>query len=178
MSDTLNSICINILNNKKLKKLDIYTVYRAITHKKNRISIPLEIFDLESLVSHEELFDFIKIINPYFDGNNQKKLDEYRAYYLISKKIVEECELLLKEQNRPSYYKIYDNFSKKYLTFSNLNIESASEPRYEAQFYNHEEADKILAKYMRLYNFLKIERDLQILTFNSQHKIIDSDCFR
>jgi len=177
MQSNINSICVALLNNQKIKKIDIYTVYRAITQKKNRLNVPVELFDLDEFVTHAELFDFIKIINPFFDEKNQKKIDQYRTYYLICKKIVYECNVLLAEQNKPAYFKVYDCDSKKCLTYKELNCDSVSESRYEAQFSCQQETDKVIVNYMKLFNFLQIEKNLDILTFNSQHKIIDSDKF-
>jgi hypothetical protein len=178
MDSEINAVCSLIINNKRIKKIDIYTVYRAITAKKNRVSIDESWFDLEQTVHHDDVIDFIKNVNPFFDMSDQVKLDRYRTYYMICKKLLDNCIKLIKEQDTPAYYRIKDLLSNTFLTFNNLNDSSHSDGRFIAQYEKIDDALEITAKYLRLFNFLELEKRIEIVTFNSQHKVIGAQEFK
>jgi hypothetical protein len=172
MDSEINAVCTSIINNKKIKKIDIYTVYRAITAKKNKINVQDNWFDLEKSVNHQDVVDFIKNVNPFFDMQDQVKLDRYRNYYIICKTILDNCVLLVKEQDTPAYYRIKDIITNTFLTYNHLNDSSRSDSRFIAQYDTIDEANQITNTYLRLFRFLQLEKKIEIVIFNSQHQII------
>ena len=172
MESEINVVCSSIINNKRIKKIDIYTVYRAITAKKNRVSVDEKWFDLEVAVKHEDVIDFIKNVNPFFDLTDQVKLERYRSYYIICKKLLENCTQLVKEKDTPAYFRIKDVITNKFLTFSNLNDSTHSDGRYIAQYESMNEANQIAGTYLKLFRFLELEKKIELVIFNSQHQEI------
>jgi hypothetical protein len=174
MQPEIKAVCLLILSQVKTKKMDLNTIYRLITSKKNRISVSDSWFDLEEPVTYQALHDFIKTVNPYFDFKDTKKLERYRIYFLISKQLLSGCEKLQAEAKQVAYYKIKNVDDNRFLSVGELDEETPAKDKTTAFFFDMATVESKAYEFLKLYKFLKIEKQLQILCFNSQDQVIDS----
>ena len=172
VNQKLKSLSMQILQNSKMKKLDAYSIFRILTSKKSRYSVNINDFDLDKAVNYDDLKDFIVKVNPYFDFNSQDKLEYYRNYYVISHNIFEFCVLLIEESEKPAYFKIKDTDKNKFLTFNEINDPDNSDKINHAKYETLDETRNRLQTYLKLYEYLKIDKNIQIQIFNSQDQII------
>ena len=84
---SVNSVCTAILQNSKIKKIDIYSIFRTIANKKSKIVIYENDYDTEAVISGGDLKDFISNVNPFFSYEDTEKIEYYKKYYNISKHI-------------------------------------------------------------------------------------------
>ena len=172
MNEKLKSLSMQILQTCKMKKVDPYSIFRILTAKKSRYSINTADFNLEHLVPYDDLKDFIIKVNPYFDFSCQEKLDYYRNFYIISHEIFNCCIKLIEESETPAYYKLRDLNKNKFLTFFELDDSHTTDRLSHAKYNTMDDARKHVAPYLNLYNYLKIDKEIEIQIFNSQDQVL------
>ena len=171
MSDYTKHICMKILQNSKLKKLDLHSIFRLLSSKKNKISVNLDNFDLNILIKFDEVKEFILAVNPYFDFQSQTKLLYYRNNYIVCKEILDGCQKLMEESEKISYYCVRDLDKNRILKYGDLNDDVLEKTNY-AFYSDLDEVKQVVENYMLLFNFLQIEKNIEIQGINSQDVII------
>lgn len=181
MTNYIDTICTSILQNPKIKKLDVYSVFRLITSKKSKLVIKEEFFDVEKYITGEDIKDFINNVNPFFNYESDEKFSYYKKYFNISNQIVKNCMKLIEESKKVTFFRVKlleNDIGKKgdYLTFTELRDEN-DDTRKLAEYEDYEKAKKVVFKFLNLYTYLKIERSVEIVGFNNQNEIIQSEIF-
>ncbi len=169
----LNSLCHHLLHKCHLKKLDIYSVFRALTNKKYKLSINLEKFDLTTPVDQDELKEFIANVNPFYDFDSGQKTEYYTNYFLISTTLQIWCSKMIEESTKACNFKLYDVTKNRYLAEVDLDEIKAKSNYGIAVFTEKEEAVDAAKAYLKLYRYLDIEKKIQVLSYNNQEVIIE-----
>lgn len=177
--ETLHSTCISLLQNPKLKKIDVYSIFRIITSKKSAGIIKEEYFDTDLHVKGDDLKDFISNVNPFFNYESDEKISYYKKYFNISKQIMEQCLKLVEESKQVAFYRIRladDKFPEniKFMTFKEIRDEH-EDSKSLAEYENYEKAKIVVNSYLKLYKYLQIPRSVEILGYNTQGGIIESE---
>jgi hypothetical protein len=163
---------MQILRQSKLKKLDLHSIFRLLSSKKNKISVNLDNFDLNVLVEFEDVKNFILAVNPYFDFQSRTKIDYYRSYYIVCNEILQSCQKLMEEAEKISYYCVRDLEKNRILKYSDLN-DDVLDPTKHAIYSDLDEVKQVVENYMLLFNFLQIEKNIEIQGINSQDVVIE-----
>jgi|688.fasta_scaffold596202_2 hypothetical protein len=175
---SINSVCTAILQNSKIKKIDIYSIFRTIANKKSKIVIYENDYDTEAVISGGDLKDFISNVNPFFSYEDTEKIEYYKKYYNISKQIYDRCIFLIENSKKISYYRIKDVKAGHFLTFSELHDDTVSSMRLLAQYEDPDIAYKVVNKYLKLYRFLQIPKTLEVIGYNNQNNILEQKLFQ
>lgn len=175
-SSTLHAICTSILQNPKLKKIDVYSVFRIITSKKNSLIIKEEYFDTDAHVRGEDLKDFISNVNPFFNYESDEKISYYKKYFNISQQIVDNCLKLVEESKQVAFYRvrIAEDKIMRFLTFSEIR-DPDDDSKNLAEYETYDKVKKTVELFLNLYEYLKIPKSIEILGYNSQGGIIESE---
>ena len=166
------SICNSILSNSKVKKLDLYTIFRLLTAKKNRITIDFNKVPVQQQVDvNEELQveSFISQVNPFFRNDPVKK-GFYVQNYKIAQLLLERCEVLEKEREKISWFRIKEKNKRNWMKNDDFYDDDDKEP---AVFYTKEDAIEEIKKFQKIYKFLNIEKELELYGFNKQNEILE-----
>jgi hypothetical protein len=166
------SICNSILSNSKVKKLDLYTIFRLLTGKKNRIPIDFNKVPVNPSVEPEEEIQvegFISQVNPFFRNDPVKK-SYYVQNYKIAKLLLERCEELELERQKISWFRAKDKSKRNWLTNDDFYGDNDKEP---AIFYTKKEAIEEISKFQKLYKFLEINKEIELFCFNKQNEILE-----
>ena len=166
------SICNSILANSKIKKLDLYTIFRLLTAKKNRIQIDFNKVPVSQQVEADEASQvegFISQVNPFFRNDPVKK-SYYIQNYKLAKILLEKCELLETERQKISWFRIKEKDKRNWMKNDDFYDDDDKEA---AIFYTEEEAIEEIQKFQKIYKFLKIEKELQLYGFNKQNEILE-----
>lgn len=172
INGAIESLCSQIINAPKIKKVDIYSVFRFITNKKHKVTIRPEDYQLSSQVDDDVIKEFISQVNPYFGYDDDEKMKYYKLYYQISKELVATCDKIQNEKEVPFGYRIYDATNNVFLTFKEVDDEIFGNINKIAFYKDEEEAVKVAAGHLKLFRFLEIERELQIWVYNSQDSVL------
>ena len=178
-SGTVHTICTSVLQNPKLKKIDVYSVFRLITSKKSSYIIKEEHFDTEAHVRGDDLKEFISNVNPFFNYESDEKINYYKKYFNISKQIVDYCLKLVEESKQVAFYRVRmadekfpDNL--RFMTFAEIRDED-DESKNLAEYENYQQAKHSVQSYLNLYKYLKISKCVEIIGYNTQGSIIESE---
>jgi len=166
------TICNSILANSKVKKLDLYTIFRLLTGKKNRITIDFNKVPVSQQVDPEEVLQvegFISQVNPFFRNDPIKK-SYYIQNYKIAKLLLERCEVLESERQKISWFRVKEKSKRNWMKNDDFFDDDDKEP---AIFYTKEEAIEEINKFQKIYKFLKIEKELELIGFNKQNEILE-----
>jgi hypothetical protein len=181
MTNYIDNLCTSILQNTKIKKLDVYSVFRLITSKKFKLIIKEEYFDVEKYITGEDIKDFINNVNPFFNYESDEKYNYYKKYFNISSQIVKNCIKLIEESKKVSFFRVKlvesDTMKKTdYLKFTELRDENNDSQKL-AEYEDFEQVKTVVFKFLKMYTYLRIEKSVEILGFNNQHEIIQSEIF-
>ena len=166
------ALCSQIINAPKIKKIDVYSVFRFITNKKHKVTIRPEDYDLGPLVDDLAIKEFISQVNPYFGYDDDEKFNYYKVYYQISKELVGLCDKIQSEKEVPFGYRIYDATNNIFLTFNDVDDEIFGKINNVAFYKDEHEAYKVGSCHLKLYKFLEIERRLELWVYNSQDTVL------
>jgi hypothetical protein len=169
----LNSLCHYLLHKCNLKKIDIYSIFRTLTNKKYKLSINLEKFNLTESVDQDELQEFIATVNPFYDFNSGQKTEYYTNYFLISKTLQIWCSKMIEESTKACTFKLYDLTNNRYLTEYNLDEIKSKSNINIAIFTTKEEAVQAAKAHLKLYQYLDIEKKIQVWCYNNQEVLIE-----
>lgn len=181
MTNYIDTICTAILQNPKIKKLDVYSVFRLITSKRSKVQIKEEFFDVERYITGEDIKDFINNVNPFFNYESDEKFCYYKKYYNISSQIVKNCVKLIEESKKIAFFRVrlsQNEIEKKgeYLKFTELRDDN-NDTQNLAEYLEHNEVKDVVFKFLKMYTYLKINKSVEILGFNNQGEVIHSEMF-
>ena len=179
--DIIDNICQNILHYCKFKKLDAYSIFRYLTGKqgkRNQIFVDVSNLDIPSLSPEDELSltDFITQVNPFFNFNDQAKLEYYKKNYFVAQRVFEKCKKFVEERSIVSYYRLKQSQSSPsaFLTYYDLDDKPLVGSKNDAaQYLSKDEAVIQANKFLALYRFLKLEMTLELTAFNCNHEILE-----
>ena len=166
------SICNSILANSRVKKFDLYTIFRLLTAKKNKIYVDLNKFNVEDQFDEDEkqqIESFINQVNPFFK-NDGSKFGFYAKNYKVAKILHEKCQILEKDRQKVSFYKCKFKNSKKMLTIDDFCDNDDKEAMI---FYDKQDAMNQIEKFRKIYKFLKIENPIELIGYNKQNEMIE-----
>lgn len=166
------SVCNSILANSRVKKFDLYTIFRLLTAKKNKIYVDLARFNVEEKFDDDEkkqIESFISQVNPFFK-NDGSKFGFYAKNYKIAKILHEKCQILEKDRQKIYFYKCKFKNDKKMLSIDDFCDNGEKETMI---FYERKDAESQIEKFRKIYKFLKIEHSIELIGYNKQNEIIE-----
>jgi hypothetical protein len=177
----LDILCKKILDhpsNQGCFNFDVYNIFRIITSKKIKnidLSGLLSKNDQEiNAINQNDFKSLVLRINPFYKFHDHEKNLFYILNFILAQKIVVRIEQILKNKNVPDKYFIFDIDGQNYMNFSDLGV---GDSKKEAVFKDLKSCEIVVFKYLDIYNFLHIKKELEIHSFNMDNQLIDKKSY-
>ena len=172
----VDTFCKKIIDHPthiKTQSFDVYTVFRFITSKKNKLGdLPYYKIDQDKLnfaLQNKELKDFVKRVNPFYNWKDEDKNHFYVLNFIVAGLLQQRINKIITTRNEPHSFIFYDPEKSVYMTHEDLDIKDDTK---EAYFDSLKEAISVAENYLTAYAFLGIHKSIELHTLNMDKQII------
>lgn len=177
----LDILCKKILDhpsNQGCSNFDVYNIFRIITSKKIKnidISGLLSKNDAEiNSINKNDLKSLVLRINPFYKFHDNEKNMFYVLNFILAQKIVVRIDEIIKNKNVPDKYYVFDVDGQNYMNFDDIGV---GDSKKEAVFKDLKSCEIVVFRYLDIYNFLHIKKELEIHSFNIDNHLIDKKSY-